>query len=115
MDNIAQFASDSVVTDSSGWTLLSGSFVAQSSGQWLYLGNFFDHASVTTIVADPNCPDEFGYYYFDDICLSLLPGECPTVTGSIELSPRTPPHAWVAPGSACITVAGLDTGRSNQY
>lgn len=114
-DNIAQFASDSIVTDSSGWTLLSGSFVAQTSGQWLYLGNFFDHASVSTIVADPNCPDEYGYYYFDDVCLSLNPGECPLATSTSISSQFERPQAWVIPGSAQINLAGLFPGRSAFY
>jgi hypothetical protein len=115
IDNTAQYASDSIITDSTGWTLLSGSFVAQTSGQWLYLGNFFDHASVSTIITDPNCPDEMGYYYFDDVCLSLAQGECPMATSSGDLPHRMVPRAWVAQGSAFISVNGLHPGRKNQY
>ncbi|MFZ1694948.1 MAG: hypothetical protein WAT74_17255 [Flavobacteriales bacterium] len=114
-DNVAQFASDSVVMDTSGWTLLSGSFVAMSTAQWLYLGNFFDHASVTAVVIDPTCPDEYGYYYFDDVCLSLNPGECPFATGTGNLSPRDRPSAWVVPGGSRINLAGLIPGRNTEY
>ncbi|MFZ1694949.1 MAG: hypothetical protein WAT74_17260 [Flavobacteriales bacterium] len=114
-DNVAQFASDSIVTDTSGWTLLSGSFVSQISAQWLYLGNFFDHASVSVAVIDPDCPDESGYYYFDDVCLSLDPGECPMATSTGNLSGPVRPRVWVAPGSAQINLFGLPPGRISKY
>lgn len=115
IENIAQFTSDIIVTDSSQWTMLSGSFVAQDNAQWLYLGNFFDHANVSTAVIDEYCPDEFAYYYFDDVCLSREPGACAMVTATPDDLGRTAPRAWVAPGSGMIAVTSLPIGRYYQY
>lgn len=52
-----------VILDTVGWTLVSGSFVADSAYAHIVLGNFF-HDSLTTVV-----PGEFGYgtaYYLID-------------------------------------------------
>ena len=114
-DNVAQFASDSIVTDSAGWTLLSGSFVAQENAEWFYMGNFFDNASVSTIVVDPLCPDEYSYYFFDDVCLSMNPGECPMATATGETLDNIIPRAWVTPSAALIAISALSPGRLYQY
>ena len=68
INNSAHFYSSSVITDTSNWTQLFGSFVADSAYQYLLIGNFFDDGN-TTVVNDLNGP--WAYYYVDDVCVSI--------------------------------------------
>jgi hypothetical protein len=112
MENIAQMYSDSIVSDSLGWTVLSGHFVADAPYQYMYLGNFFAHAFVQTVVVDPNGPDEYSYYYFDDVCLSSDPGQCPTSTGLDNGSVRRDVGAFVDLSTRTILVNGMRSNAS---
>jgi len=67
INNSAHFYTNNVITDTVNWTLLFGSFVADSAYQYILIGNFFDTAN-TTIVNDGNGP--WAYYYVDDVCVS---------------------------------------------
>jgi hypothetical protein len=75
-DNIAQVYTDAVVTDTIGWTKISGSFVADSAYQYLLLGNFFDPA-LTTITLCDNREEPYAYYYADMVCVSSDSVTCP--------------------------------------
>jgi hypothetical protein len=112
--NWAHVYSDSIVTDSVGWTTLSGQFVADSSFRYLYLGNFFDNAHVQTIVVDPTCPDEYSYYYFDDVCLSTAPNNCPMATSTVEHIWYPEPSARYDPTAQGIVVLDLRPGTRYQ-
>jgi YD repeat-containing protein len=71
-----------VVTDTAGWTLVSGSFVADSAYQYAVIGNFFSDALTDTVHMEQG-PSGGAYYLYDNICVSPLPGQCPMVT-SVE-------------------------------
>jgi hypothetical protein len=64
---------DSIITDTLNWVQIFGSFTADSSYQYIVLGNLFDDSSTDTLIVDssaspyPNC---FAYYYIDDVCVS---------------------------------------------
>lgn len=113
IENVAQFASSDIISDSLDWTLLSGSFIASETASWLYLGNFFDHSSVAVAVVDPNCPDEQGYYYIDDVCLSPSPEGCPTSTSLQDARGATMIRAIIAGGS--IVLSGLSSQITYWY
>ncbi len=67
INNFAHFYSNIVVTDTSGWTRISGSFLADSAYQYIILGNFFDDSNTTTTNFQSG---NIGYYYIDEVCLS---------------------------------------------
>jgi hypothetical protein len=112
MENIAQIYSDGIVTDSTDWTIISGQFVADAPYSYLYLGNFFDQAQVQVVVVDPNSPDEYSYYYFDDVCLSSDPGQCPMSTGLDNGSVRYDLIAFVDLNTQAIVVGGMRSNAS---
>lgn len=68
INNFAHVWSDSIITDTLNWSVIKGSFVADSNYTYLSLGNFFDKPFIDSIVYGTN----FGaYYYFDDVCVSI--------------------------------------------
>ena len=80
--NYAQVYSDEVILDTTGWTLISGSFVADSAYQYVVIGNFFQDVLTDTVHLELG--GTIGaYYLYDNVCVSPNPGQCPMVT-SVE-------------------------------
>lgn len=93
-NNFAHFSSDSIITDTVGWSIIRGSFVADSSYRFLSIGNFFDNNHVDTIrywyINGNNALA--AYYFIDDVCVttdsigcdftSSYQGYCSLSTGS---------------------------------
>ncbi len=68
--------SDSFYTDSLGWSQVRLAFVADSSYQYIILGDFFDDLHTDTLhhgQFNSHC-----YYYIDDVCLSTDSAYCST-------------------------------------
>jgi hypothetical protein len=84
--NYAHVNNPEIVTDTTGWTLISGSFVADSAYRYIVLGNFFSDALTDTVHLSTD-PSLAAYYFYDAICVSPLPGECPVAT-SIDGRPQ---------------------------
>lgn len=82
--NRATIYAINVVTDSTNWTLVSGSFVADSGYTNIAVGNFFDDATTNAIAVVPNGLYQYAYYYIDDVCLSADPGACGIMTNVSE-------------------------------
>ncbi|MBK5285058.1 MAG: T9SS type A sorting domain-containing protein, partial [Bacteroidia bacterium] len=75
-DNYAQIFANSVISDTLNWIEVSGSFIADSSYQYLSLGNFFNDSMTTAIFYEP---DGFSYYFIDDVYLSTEPEGIPPI------------------------------------
>lgn len=93
------------LTNSTGWTAVTGTFVAAGGENWVTIGNFHDDASTNT-VAGPDTWPGGSYYFIDDCDVSLalpveqaccnsdgscsmqFPGEC-TLLGGTPLGPGT--------------------------
>lgn len=93
------------LTNSTGWTLVSGVYVAAGGEDHIVIGNFHDDASTAT-VAGPGLWPGGSYYYVDDVsvelqapvdqacctsdglCTIALPGEC-VAMGGTPLGPGT--------------------------
>lgn len=67
INNTATVYSNTVITDTISWTKINGSFTADSSYQYIMIGNFFDDAN-TTVVHDGN--GNIAYYFIDEVCIS---------------------------------------------
>lgn len=81
--NYAHLRSSDVIADSVNWTLVSGSFVADSAYQYLVLGNFFSNALTDTIHLSSG--SSFGAYYFvDGVCVTRAGQDCSIVNGVVE-------------------------------
>jgi hypothetical protein len=67
-NNFAHVYSSAVISDTSNWTQVFGSFVSDSTYTNVMLGNFFDNA--TTTINDIQPANNSSYYFIDDICVS---------------------------------------------
>ena len=105
----------SIITDSVGWTLVSGSFIADAPYSFLYLGNFFSDPNTQYVVVDPSAPDQYSYYYYDDVCLSPLPGSCPIAISVAEQTRNDMVKAWIMQNSNSIQVGPLIPSTTYQY
>jgi len=85
VDNFATFYTDSIITDTTNWTTLSGSFVADSAYNFITFGNFFDSLNIQVIFVSGISITS--YYYIDDVCLSPDSVTCITVTDSCRTIP----------------------------
>jgi len=82
-NNLVHFVSDSTITDSLNWTLIKGSFIADSSYQYMAFGNFFTVSNYDTINTGSFYVN--GYYFIDDVCLSTDSVTCYLPVGSNEV------------------------------
>jgi hypothetical protein len=94
IDNFAHIYTDSVIKDTINWTLISGSFIADSTYQYLSIGNFFDDAYTTTFFYDTL--GAWAYYYVDDVVVStdstIGINEIPNQNSQLQLFPN-PTHS----------------------
>ncbi|MBL8011862.1 MAG: T9SS type A sorting domain-containing protein [Flavobacteriales bacterium] len=78
--NHAHIAYPQILADTVGWTLVSGSFVADSAYQYVMIGQFFSNALTDTLhFADPNSVFPWyprGYTLVDAVCVSASPEGC---------------------------------------
>lgn len=106
--NYAHMHSSEVVTDTTGWVLVSGSFVADSAYRYLVIGNFFSDALTDTAhLAGPN---SLGAYYFvDGVCVIPAGLDCGFDVGVAEHSTEEL-RLWPNPASSGFWIEGL-SGR----
>lgn len=109
--NYAQVYHSEVVTDTAGWTLVSGSFVADSAYRYIAIGNHFTDANTlrdTIAVGQYN----MAYMPVDAICVSVKPTGCPLATGVPQ--PSSPmPGLYPNPASGTLQVTGLAAGYAD--
>ncbi|MBZ0207456.1 MAG: T9SS type A sorting domain-containing protein [Flavobacteriales bacterium] len=84
----AHIAYPQILADTVGWTLVSGSFVADSAYQYVMIGQFFSNALTDTLhFADPNSVFPWyprGYTLVDAVCVSASPDGCDLGQGVTE-------------------------------
>ncbi|MGB3947305.1 MAG: T9SS type A sorting domain-containing protein [Bacteroidia bacterium] len=70
--NFAHVYTNQIITDTSSWVTVSGSFVADSAYQYIIIGNHFDDFNTDTICFNSNAGGIVygGGYYIDDIYVS---------------------------------------------
>ncbi|MFH2143486.1 MAG: T9SS type A sorting domain-containing protein [Bacteroidota bacterium] len=83
-----QLSYDSIIQNTNIWTIIEGSFIADSAYQYLLVGNFLSRANVDSIVYSqgPNCHGV--YYYIDDVCISENPSDCGINPEVIKTKPK---------------------------
>ena len=85
IDNFSHLRSVSIITDTANWVRISGSIVADSSYNYLILGNFYDDANTDTTTLNCGvCQNWFSYYLVDDVCVSTDSTLC---NGGVDLLP----------------------------
>lgn len=72
VNNSAHLFAANPVTNQSGWTVISGTFTADSAYSYIGVGNFFDDANTLEIIACSSCSQYYNIYYVDDISVTPL-------------------------------------------
>lgn len=83
--NFAHVFSPTVITDTVNWTMIEGSFVADSAYTFIEIGNFFDDASTTLTNLTSGSPN-YAYYFVDDVCVTADPNNCSLLLQSKDQS-----------------------------
>lgn len=109
--NYAHVNNPTIITDTANWTLVSGSFVADSAYRYIVLGNFFNDALTDTVHFTPGQPSLAAYYLYDAICVSPTPGECPTAVGLPE-SGQAALEVRIWGGGQWLQVDGASAGST---
>lgn len=81
ISNSSDIFTTSVISDTLNWTLVQGSFIADSAYGFITIGNHFDDANTTAASLQPVTFGYNGYYFVDDICVTEDPLGCPTNVG----------------------------------
>jgi hypothetical protein len=105
--NYAHVYSPTMITDTVGWTLVSGSFVADSAYRYVMLGNAFDNANTDTLhFANLNWVPQ-GYMSIDNVCVSMDPDGCPLGVGVADHSDEMG-SLFPNPARDRVILAGMD-------
>lgn len=106
--NYAHLHSTAIISDTANWTLVSGSFVADSAYQYLVIGNFFSNALTDTMdLASDDYVD--AYYFVDGVCVRPSGQPCEFTTGLAEPGEQGP-IVWPNPAADLVQVrAGAGT------
>ena len=83
INNFAHVYSTSIIIDTLNWTRIRGSFISDSTYQYINIGNFFDDAHTDSMHVTDSGNE---YYYIDDICVSTDSNTC--YSSSIEGIPE---------------------------
>ena len=67
-NNFAHLYSQAIISDTTHWTTIQGSFIADSNYSYLMIGNFFENAQTNILVREGT--GYSSYYYVDDVIVS---------------------------------------------
>ncbi|MBI2271666.1 MAG: gliding motility-associated C-terminal domain-containing protein [Bacteroidetes bacterium] len=67
LSNRSQVYSGTIITDTTKWTTISGSFIADSAYQYIAIGNFFTDSATSSSVACGSCQFIQYGYFIDDV------------------------------------------------
>ncbi len=74
--NEAQLYLPTILSDTSAWTVLAGSFVPDSAYRYVQVGCFFADSLIASIVLDPMGDFFASYAFIDVVCVAQVPGVC---------------------------------------
>lgn len=74
INNFAHIYSEDIISDTSNWTTIQGTFIADAAYSHVMIGNFYDNQNTDTL-ATINI-SLGAYYYVDDVCVTTNPSGC---------------------------------------
>lgn len=86
INDFSHIYSNDIIIDKNSWTQISGSFIADSSYQYLTLGNFYSLSNTDTVHLISGIVTVSSYYYIDDVCVSVDSAFCINYTYSCALT-----------------------------
>ncbi|MCC6542036.1 MAG: T9SS type A sorting domain-containing protein [Flavobacteriales bacterium] len=113
--NYAHIEYPQILADTVGWSLVSGSFVADSAYTYLMIGNFFSNALTDTVhLAEADSVLlwwDNSYTLIDAVCVSPNPGGC-VLSHGIEEAVDAGPFVYPNPATD-VLVIGQAMGRGS--
>jgi len=74
INNFAHIYSEDIISDTSNWTTIQGTFIADAAYSHVMIGNFYDNQNTDTLAV---INISLGaYYYVDDVCVTTNPSGC---------------------------------------
>ena len=74
-----------ILANDSGWSKISGSFIASGGELYLTIGNFYDNSNTNLAIVHSSSPYSASYYYIDDVSLVEI---APCISGqSVSICP----------------------------
>lgn len=109
--NYAHVNNIAVISDTAGWTLVGGSFVADSAYQYMVIGNFFSNALTDTLhLGNPSLG---AYYFVDDVCVVKAGQFCNSSEGVVDFDSAAL-LVWPNPAAEVLVVSGIRNGENWQ-
>lgn len=112
--NNSHIRSMTILSDTIGWTLVSGSFVADSAYRYGMVGNFYSNALTDTLQFAPQGDPWFwfpwGYTLIDKVCVSISPNGC-DMAQSIDVEEDVVVQLYPNPASDILLISGAGISR----
>lgn len=105
LNNIAHIFTNSIITDTIGWTKISGTFTADSAYNYLAIGNFFDDSLTSHIKLDSIA--SMAYYYVDDVCISTDSNYCNSISSLSHFDLENPINVFPNPVNDELNIQGI--------
>lgn len=99
--NDAHVFSTGVITDTLAWTLVEGTFTADSAYAYVVLGNFFTDA-LTTGYANAGSWTDITYYLIDSLSVTPIDADCHNVGVWEEHGTSEPQVSWLHGGAEVL-------------
>lgn len=105
MQNFSQVYADSIITDTVGWTQVTGSFVADSNYQYITLGNFYTDSFTNSILYyQINGEGRLAYYFVDDVCVTTDSKGCDFTNGLDDVNVQIPFSIYPNPANDVLNI-----------
>lgn len=108
--NNPKIYSNSLITDTTNWTSVFGSFIADSAYKYIALGNFFSNNNTDTLIFtnDSYCSS---YYFIDDVCVSTDSTFCSEYSTSVrEFNKTNELQLFPNPANSALQINGIEEG-----
>ncbi|MFM9986707.1 MAG: T9SS type A sorting domain-containing protein [Flavobacteriales bacterium] len=110
--NNADLYLEEVITDTSNWFNISGTFEATETFSYLAIGNFFSNELTDTL--HTNSSNNFAaYFYVDDVCVSMNPLDC-GATG-LEGSSLDETFLFPNPANDVLHIKSMNSNLLDQF
>jgi hypothetical protein len=106
-NNLCQVWADSIITDTTGWVKISGSFVADSAYEYITIGNSFTDSATNSVKYWGNGNVRQSYYFIDDVCITTDTTSCDFSTYIYTPSKDIPFIIYPNPALDFITLTQL--------
>lgn len=109
--NYAHVYYPQILADTASWTLVSGSFVADSAYRYVMVGNHFSNTLTDTLPLGTSINPPIAYTYIDKVCVTSNPDGCPLASAISPIS-NSRPMLFPNPASTMLIVSGVPSGTA---